>query len=68
MFKTESEKTQLVMNKRCADMYGPCTVLYNNQSATFGDIEIEAVPAYNTSEGRTQFHLKGHDNGYTTDI
>lgn len=49
-------------------MYGPCTVLYNNQSATFGDIEIEAVPAYNTSEGRTQFHLKGHDNGYTTDI
>ena len=57
-------KTQLVMNKRCADMYGPCAVLYNNQSATLGAVEVEAVPAYNTTEGRTQFHPKGRDNGY----
>ena len=28
------------------------------------DIKVEAVPAYNTSEGRTQFHPKGRDNGY----
>ena len=59
-----SYKTQLVMNKRCADMYGPCAVLYNNQSATLGAVEVEAVPAYNTTEGRTQFHPKGRDNGY----
>ena len=58
------DKTQLVMNKRCADMYGPCAVLYNNQSATLGAVEVEAVPAYNTTEGRTQFHPKGRDNGY----
>ena len=58
------DKTQLVMNKRCADMYGPCAVLYNNQSATLGVVEVEAVPAYNTTEGRTQFHPKGRDNGY----
>jgi len=62
------DKTQLVMNKRCADMYGPCAVLYNNQSATLGDIEVEAVPAYNISEGRTQFHPKGRDNGYILTI
>lgn len=62
------EKTQLIMNKRCADMYGPCLVLQNNQSATLGDIEVEAVPAYNTSEGRTQFHPKGRDNGYILTI
>ena len=45
-------------------MYGPCAVLYNNQSATLGAVEVEAVPAYNTTEGRTQFHPKGRDNGY----
>lgn len=28
------------------------------------DITIEAVPAYNTTAGREQFHPKGRDNGY----
>ena len=28
------------------------------------DITIEAVPAYNTTPGREQFHPKGRDNGY----
>ncbi len=28
------------------------------------DIKIEAVPAYNTTEGRQQYHPKGRDNGY----
>ena len=63
-----TDKTQLVMNKRCADMYGPCLVLQNSQSATLGDIKVEAIPAYNTSEGRTQFHPKGRDNGYILTI
>lgn len=62
------EGTQLVMNKRCADMYGPCGVLANGQSAQFGDISVDAVPAYNISEGRTQFHPKGRDNGYILTI
>ena len=63
------EKTQLVMNKRCADLYGDkCAVLSNDQSATLGDIEVESVPAYNYSEGRTQFHPKGRDNGYILTI
>ena len=62
------ETTQLVMNQRCADMYSPCAVLYNGQSATLGDINVEAVPAYNNSEGRTQFHPKGRDNGYILTI
>ena len=28
------------------------------------DIKVEAVPAYNTTEGHLQFHPKGRDNGY----
>ena len=60
-----NEGTKLVMNKRCAEMYdGKSTVLNNNQTATFGEVEVEAVPAYNTTEGHTQFHPKGRDNGY----
>ena len=32
------------------------------------DIEVEAVPAYNITEGHTQFHPKGRDNGYILTI
>ena len=31
-------------------------------------MEVEAVPAYNTTEGRQQFHPKGRDNGYILTI
>lgn len=58
------EQTQLIMNQRCADMYGSGTVMVNGQSKMFKDIKVEAVPAYNTTEGRTKFHPKGRDNGY----
>ena len=37
----------------------------NGDKLTYADdIIIEAVPAYNTTEGREQFHPKGRDNGY----
>lgn len=58
------DKTQLVMNQRCAEMYGSGIVMANGQSKTFDDIKLEAVPAYNTTEGHLQFHPKGRDNGY----
>ena len=32
------------------------------------DFTIEATPAYNTSEGRQQFHPRGRDNGYVLTI
>ena len=28
------------------------------------DIHLDAVPAYNTTEGHQQFHPKGRDNGF----
>ena len=58
------ESTQLIMNKRCAEMYGAGKVMTNGQTDVFDGIKVEAVPAYNISEGRTQFHPKGRDNGY----
>ena len=57
--------TQLVMNKRCAEMYGSGKAMVNGDKLQFADdITVESVPAYNTTEGHLQFHPKGRDNGY----
>ena len=62
------DKTQLVMNKRCADMYGSGKVMVNGDKLQLGDIAVEAVAAYNSTPGREQFHPKGRDNGYILTI
>ena len=57
--------TQLITNQRCADMYGSGTVMVNGDKLQLAsDFSVEAVPAYNTTEGHLQFHPKGRDNGY----
>ena len=64
-----TEKTQLIMNKRCADMFGSGKVMSNGDILQIAKkIEAVAVPAYNTTEGRQQFHPKGRDNGYILTI
>lgn len=44
------------------------TAIANGESATVGDIAIEAVPAYNLTEDRLKYHPKGRDNGYVLTI
>ena len=63
-----ADKTQLVMNKRCADMYGAGQVMSNGDKLQLADVSVEAVPAYNNSTGREHFHPKGRDNGYILTI
>lgn len=60
------EGTTLVTNRRCADMLGRGEVMANGDTLTLmdGKLTVEAVPAYNITEGHTQFHPKGRDNGY----
>ena len=62
------DKTQLVMNKRCADMYGSGRAMANGDKLQLGAIAVEAVAAYNSTPGREQFHPKGRDNGYILTI
>ena len=62
------DNTQLITNKRCGEMLGYGVMMVNGQSVMLGDMVVEAVPAYNNSEGRTQFHPKGRDNGYILTI
>lgn len=42
--------------------------LANGERDTFGDIPIEAIPAYNTTPDRQQYHPQGRDNGYILTI
>lgn len=59
------DNTQLIMNQRCAEMYGSGQAMVNGDKMQIAeDFNVEAVPAYNTTESRTQFHPQGRDNGY----
>lgn len=63
------QETKVIANKRCADMLGQGQALSNGDKATLTqEITLEAVPAYNITPGRTQFHPKGRDNGYVLNI
>lgn len=62
---TEDGWTELVTNARCASMLGYGKAMANGDRLTLpGDIVLDAVPAYNYTEGHTQFHPKGRDNGF----
>ena len=57
--------SRFITNSRCAEMMGYGLVMKNGEKQDLDSgILVEAVPAYNTTEGRTQFHPKGRDNGY----
>ena len=59
----------LVTNARVAEMLGWGAVMANGDSRDLpGDIHLDAVPAYNYSEGRTNFHPQGRDNGFILTI
>lgn len=65
----EDKGTMVILNGRCSEMLGYGEKMKNyDQLHLSEDISIEAVPAYNITEGRTQFHPKGRDNGYILTI
>lgn len=67
------EETQLITPSSVYDMLpenlsGMAMVMANGDRAEALGIPIEAIPAYNTTEERLQFHPKGRDNGYVLNI
>lgn len=57
--------TVVIANPNSAGILGYGTVMKNGDRLTLADgIEVEAVPAYNVSPDRLQFHPRGRDNGY----
>ena len=61
-----SDKTEILLNAKSQQQIGLGWVLANGEHFTLSPIGIivEAVPAYNTTPGREQFHPKGNGNGY----
>ena len=61
--------TEIVSNPAVQKMLGFGTALANGESRVLAKgIKLDAVPAYNTTPGHTQFHPKGRDNGYVLTI
>ena len=64
-----NNNTRLITNSRCAEMLGRGDVMSNGDSLDLDSLlKVEALPAYNTTEGHLQFHPKGRDNGYILNI
>jgi L-ascorbate metabolism protein UlaG (beta-lactamase superfamily) len=52
-------------NERCAKQLGTGTVIHHGEKKKVADITAEAMPAYNTTPSRQNFHPKDRkDNGY----
>lgn len=66
--KIKKQGTKIILNKASFDELKEGTVLANGQSWSGLGIKIDAVPAYNTTPGHTQYHPKGRDNGYVLDL
>lgn len=63
------DNTQIFMNKQSAETYRLGIIMENGDKMQLTeDMTIEAVPAYNTTKGHTQFHPKGRNNGYILTI
>ena len=61
----KKDSTQVIANPAVQKMLGFGTAMANGESRTVEKVlALDAVPAYNTTAGRTQFHPKGRDNGY----
>ena len=57
--------TAIYVNQAVFGHFKNGLVMHNGEKVQYSDdISIEAVPAYNTTPGREQFHPKGRDNGY----
>ena len=58
--------TMLITNARCHDLLGgKGEVMGNGDSRTIDDgWTVHAIPAYNNSPDKLQFHPKGRDNGF----
>ena len=67
------ENTQLITNPAVYEMLSDqmkakAMMIGNGEETMFGEIKIEAIPAYNTTEERKNFHPEGRDNGYVLNI
>lgn len=64
----KSEETIVIGPKAVIDQLGAGEVLNNGQSGQYKGINLEAIPMYNLTPERMQFHQKGRGNGYVLTV
>lgn len=62
------DKTRIIAPKSSSEGYGEVTVMNNGDSLDLGGMKIEAVPMYNTTPERLNFHPRGKGNGYVVTL
>jgi L-ascorbate metabolism protein UlaG (beta-lactamase superfamily) len=65
------ENTEIIYTEKCAASLSGGIIMKNGDRQTFGNIAIEAVPAYNIKNGPAPgqvYHPKGQGNGYILTI
>lgn len=67
------ENTQIITNPAVYEMLpdalkAKASMIANGETAMFKEVSIEAIPAYNTTEERLNFHPQGRDNGYVVSL
>ncbi|WP_037227796.1 MBL fold metallo-hydrolase [Roseobacter sp. GAI101] len=67
------ENTQIITNPAVYEMLpealkAKASMIANGETAMFRELTIEAIPAYNTTEERLNFHPQGRDNGYVVNL
>lgn len=65
----KTDKTAIILNESSRKKLGGGNALAHGEALEWGGVAIEAVPAYNVSAGRTNYHPKERkDNGYILGI
>ena len=62
-----SPQTKIIVSQSCKGQIDNALVLLNGETKSFGDVNVEAVPAYNIVNKRPDggaYHPKGNGNGY----
>lgn len=67
------DSTQMITNPAVydmltAEMQTRASSMGNGDAAAANGVQVEAIPAYNTTEGRENFHPQGRDNGYVVTV
>lgn len=62
--KLKKPATVILAPKEVAATIAGVTVISNGETKTAGDFKVEAIPMYNLTPARQQFHPKGRGNGY----
>ncbi|SEW16170.1 L-ascorbate metabolism protein UlaG, beta-lactamase superfamily [Cognatiyoonia koreensis] len=67
------ESTTMITNPAVFDMMSEemrakATSLANGENGGLGDVSVDAIPAYNITEDRLNFHPQGRDNGYVLTV